>query len=110
MNDQIGQDSGNGRIITQRRNSSNFRDKIVLLVTHQLQYAKEADSICMISRGEVKAMGTLAEIRDVLDEDFSDFMKEDDDKEEHEEKSPDEDTVEQEPVQIPNGSEVKGEC
>ena len=44
----------------------NFRNKIVLLVTHQLQYAKEAYSICMINRGEVKAMGTLAEIRDPI--------------------------------------------
>ena len=31
----------------------------MLLVTHQLQYAKEADRVCMINRGEVKAMGTL---------------------------------------------------
>ena len=44
----------------------NFRNKIVLLVTHQLQYAKEAYSICMINRGEVKAMGTLAEIREPI--------------------------------------------
>ena len=85
-----------------------FRDKIVLLVTHQLQYAKEADSICMISRGEVKAMGTLAEIRHILDEEFSDFMKEDDGKGEDQGLVEEEDAKE-EPANIPNGLEAKGE-
>lgn len=87
----------------------NFRNKIVLLVTHQLQYAKEADSICMINRGEVKAMGTLTEIRDILDEDFSDFMKKDE--KEDEEDDPvalKKEADEPKHVNIPNGSEAKG--
>lgn len=86
-----------------------LRNKIVLLVTHQLQYAKEADSICMINRGEVKAMGTLTEIRDILDEDFSDFMKKDE--KEDEEDDPvalKKEADEPKHVNIPNGSEAKG--
>ena len=44
-----------------------------------------------------------------MDEDFSDFMKEDDDDKEVEEEGPDEEEVEQKPVHVPNGSEAKGE-
>ena len=78
----------------------------MLLVTHQLQYAKEADSICMINRGEVKAMGTLPEIRNILDEEFSDFMKEED-KGDKEEDSDVKDS-DQEPMKIANGGDIKG--
>ena len=79
----------------------------MLLVTHQLQYAKEADCICMINRGEVKAMGTLPEIRSILDEEFSEFMKEED-REDKEEEAQDVKDVDQEPVKIANGADVKG--
>ena len=80
---------------------------MVLLVTHQLQYAKEADSICMINLGEVKAMGTLNEIRGVLDQDFSDFLKEDVEEEEGS-GGADDAAVEPELAKSANGPEAKG--
>ena len=41
-----------------------LKDKIVVLVTHQLQYLQNADQIVLLEHGKVEAVGTYESLRD----------------------------------------------
>ena len=41
-----------------------LKDKIVILVTHQLQYLQNADQIVLLEHGKVEAVGTYESLRD----------------------------------------------
>lgn len=49
-------------------------DKIVVLVTHQLQYLKRADQIVLIHDGVMERVGPYADLM-LSDADFSELMK-----------------------------------
>ena len=53
-------------------------DKVVILVTHQIQYLKEATNILMLKAGEVEVSGTYQTLLS-SGTDFSEFMTEEDD-------------------------------
>ena len=52
-------------------------DKVVILVTHQIQYLKEATNILMLKAGEVEVSGTYQTLLS-SGTDFSEFMTEED--------------------------------
>lgn len=54
--------------------STRLHDKIVILVTHQLQYLENADLVLLFKEGKVFASGTLAELRE-SEELFSEFIQ-----------------------------------
>jgi ATP-binding cassette subfamily C (CFTR/MRP) protein 4 len=39
-----------------------LRDKTVILTTHQLQYANQADQVCLLNDGTVVAYGSFAHV------------------------------------------------
>ncbi|KAB0797841.1 hypothetical protein PPYR_08834 [Photinus pyralis] len=58
-----------------------LKGKTVLLVTHQLQFLKDVDSIIILENGTVKAQGTFDELQE-SGLDFAKLLKRDDEKEE----------------------------
>ena len=57
-----------------------LKDKAVVLVTHQLQYLKEADEIVVLKQGEVQETGTFEHlVQNGLD--FSSFLVKDEEEE-----------------------------
>ena len=55
-------DSRVGRIIFERGIRTMLRGKTVVLVTHHLNYAKEADKVILMDEGSVKSEGTFDEV------------------------------------------------
>ena len=60
-----------------------LKDKVVLLVTHQIQYLKQADNILVLKQGKITHQGTYEYVLEAC-EDISTFITEE--KEENEDK------------------------
>jgi ABC-type multidrug transport system ATPase subunit len=54
-----------------------LKGKTVIFVTHQLQYVKDAEQICLIQDGSIKATGTYNEIEQSSDHFHQCLLRED---------------------------------
>ena len=53
-----------------------LKDKAVVLVTHQLQYLKDADNILLLKKGTIEAQGTFQKLM-AIGSDLSEFLVDD---------------------------------
>lgn len=64
-----------GRLIFDNCIKGLLRGKCVLLVSHQLQYIKNCDTVALIEKGELQGLGPYEEVMNVKDSDFAATMK-----------------------------------
>nr|AHK05652.1 ATP-binding cassette transporter sub-family C member 4 [Tigriopus japonicus] len=76
-----------GKYLFENCIQSHLKSKLVILVTHQIQFLKDADMILVLKKGSIQGRGTYAELES-LGTDFTEFIsetKEDQENEEEEE-------------------------